>query len=195
MKKFKTCSLLVLALVGFSSAHAQSIGAYASYFNADDLENVYGGGALLQVPVSQNLYVILRVAHYPGSEYSSRLGPLEVPVFADVDFTPIDIGLGLQGALGNSTTVVYADAGFTYLMADGTFMVNEFTSDAKFEDENGWYGALGVRSGEKTQGFLEVQFRSSKADISSEESSQINDYMKEIDLDHLAVNLGVRFSW
>jgi len=198
MKKSTIISLIALALSGFVSAQqapAPSLGLYAAYFNADNLDNVYGGGVMLNVPLNDHVYVILRVAHYPGSEYSSKLGPTVVPVTADVDLTPIDLGLGLQIPLGNSSVVLYGDAGLTYMFADGRFMVNEFRSDSKVEDDFGWYAALGARVGEKVQGFVEVQFRTLTTDITSDTSTQINDYMKEIDLDHTVVNLGVRFSW
>jgi hypothetical protein len=188
--------LLTTCVIGTSGLGlAQTIGGYGSYLDTDDAGDAYGGGLQLTLPMGEILYIAARGTYYSGLEYTTALREGVVPVNAEADLTLLDLGIGLQHGVGEATTVLYGDAGISFLFTDADFEINNFPAEADWDDDEGWYATLGVRTGEDVQGFLEVQYRSLSSDLSSETSNQLDSISDDVTLDHFAVNLGVLVRW
>lgn len=188
----KGLAVFAVLVVFSAGARAQSIGAYGSYIFVDELDDVYGAGVQAQFPLSDVFFASVRGGYYPEVEREQTVAPVFIEI--EADYYPLDIGLGAQKAVDDLWTV-YADAGLSYIYIDSEIKVNGMMTPIELENEWGWFGALGVTVGHGVQGFCEAQYRTFTWSVDKSTLPPGTPSVNEIELDHIAVNAGIRFQW
>jgi hypothetical protein len=186
--------LFIMGCFGGASAQAQTVGVGASYVFVDELDDVYGVVGHVQVPMSEQLFVALRGALYQDVERSTSVGPIGIDITAD--YVPVDLGLGWAAPLGEGNWTFYAEGGVSYVFVESDIELNGFPTDVEIEDDLGWYATAGIRLGTGAwQGFAEAQFRTFKWSVDEGTLPPATPAPEEIDLDHIALNIGVVYQW
>jgi hypothetical protein len=186
-------SLLSLFLLN-SVSRAQEFGIGASYVFVEDLDDVYGVVGHALFPVSDSFYFALRGAAYQDVERSATVGPVQIDISAD--YYPVDFGLGWMTALGEGGMTFYTEAGGSYVFVESDIELNGSPFPAEIENDIGWYVTAGLRLGEGPwKGFIEAQLRTFTWSVDEGGLPPGTPTPDDIELDHIALNLGVAYQW
>lgn len=188
-------------LIGFSTgiclmhtAIAQTVGVGGSYVFVDELDDVYGVVGHLHIPLQEQVFVALRGASYQDVERITTVGPVGIKITAD--YYPVDAGIGWTSVPGDGGVSFYAEAGVSYVFVESDVELNGLPTDVEIEDDLGWYATAGLRLGSGAwQGFAEAQFRTFKWSVEEESLPPGLPAPEEIDLDHIALNIGITYQW
>jgi len=160
----------------------------------DELDDVYGIVGHVHMPIQENLYLSLRGASYQEVERTTSVGPVGIDITAD--YYPIDLGLGWRTPLGEGSWTFYAEGGVSYVFVESDIELNGFPTDVEIEDDMGGYLTAGLRVGTGSwQGFAEAQLRTFTWSVDEDSLPPGLPPPEEIDLDHIALNIGLVYQW
>jgi len=193
MKKPLLCLLLAAALSA-TGASAGTVSLYGSAWNTDDLDDTFGGGIALGVPLGESVVdVDLRAAYQ--DELSDR--PVDAlfedddPVFEPDGITVIPAEVGLRVNLNRGGVAnPYLGGGASY------FFIDPKRPGLTIDDEVGFYGLVGSRfgRGESANFFAEATYRQAEATAERGDVGEIVDRV-ELDLGGFGANVGVIWRW
>lgn len=188
-------ALLCVATAPAGAAYEFSIFG-SPYWAPDDTDEVAGGGLSFDIPVGSNWAVDLRGSYFeetrPDAFHEAfEVGDNQSPFRENgLEVVPLEVG-GRYNFLPESKVRPYAGAGVGYYMLD--------TDIGSVNDEGGYYGLVGLGLGnpEKTNFFIEANYRSMQATVEVDPNS-ISDFQGfdpkvGVDLDGLGFNVGVSF--
>jgi hypothetical protein len=143
MKKI-WASVAAAMVMGATTAWAGNLGAFGSFWNQKDGDNVAGGGVVFKVA---------RLVEVHGAYYEDST----VPGLGDLQAVPIDGGLSFDFANLDKINLV-AGGGATYYLLD--------SDDVEVDDDWGWYalGRLELKGKRTAALFGEVLYRWAELD-------------------------------
>jgi hypothetical protein len=153
-----------------------SVGAFGSYYDAEDASDAWGGGALVRMGIVDWFAIDARASYLDFSDSEFRMVPLEATAL-------------FRLPLYNQKLVPYAGVGVGYYIFD----VRD--SDADIDDGVGFFPLVGLelRFGSRNQwslfGEARWLFLSSDIDEAEDELRNLNDD----DIDGLGVNVGIMY--
>lgn len=186
--------ILALALLLPVSAHAGSFRLHGAYWDTDELGDTGGVGIAFSLPLAGALDLDLRAAYLQElvTDPFDSVFQDDEGLFAEDSFelTPIDVGLRfhLQRAGGIDP---YFGGGLTYVFLDTD------RRGVDFKDEVGYYAMFGARFGDNRGPafFAEALYRKVNATAETRRGGVILNDEVDIDLDGLAINAGVEWTW
>jgi len=166
----------LFALALFSvPATAGSFGAYGSYWNSEEADKSWGGGARIGFSFVKHLELEFHGTYFPN--FDTKLFLQNVGIKA----TPVDGGLRLN-LLPSAIVNPYVGAGVSHYFLD--------SDQGEIDDQNGWYGEGGLDFGEKnTRAFAEAMWRKLDTDIS------LGVFDSHTRFDGISFNAGVLWRW
>lgn len=200
MKKlFAPLALLMICLICASPAMATGFEVFGSYWNTSDVDDTFGGGVALGIPLGETgLGLKFRGTYYQEltDEPFDNLFDDDEPFFEDesLEILPIDAGLSYSFGRGE-TFNPWIEAGVTYFLLDTT------REGFEVDDETGFHVAVGSAFGnpDGVNFFVEGLYRSTEATFVRRERRGNDDIDLEdevnIDLDGIAVNAGIVWRW
>jgi hypothetical protein len=171
---------------------AQSLGVHGSYLDVRDGGDAYGFGAVLKASLTEWLFVEGRISRYESIDSSSESGPLRLRF--ESDLTPIEVGLGLELPLGNSASV-WLSGGLYWMRLSTETTLNGEPVPVDVDNNQGWYALAGLGTGDKVQLYIEVQYRTADAKLSSSAPVPALADLSDTDLHKVSANVGVRIRW
>lgn len=196
---FAPLALLMICLVCASPAMATGFELFGSYWNTSDVDDTFGGGIALGIPLGETgLGLKFRGTYYQEltDEPFDNLFDDDEPFFEEESLEVAPIEAGLSYNFGRSETVnPWVEAGFTYFLLDTT------REGFDVDDETGFHVAVGSAFGnpDGVNFFAEALYRSTEATIVRRERRGDDDIdlrdEVNIDLDGFAVNAGVVWRW
>ena len=185
MYRFRLIPLL--ALLPFS-LFAGGIGGFVTYLDSSDAGDGTGVGGLLQLGVSEEVALELRVSKVDDFEADLQLPFIVTPL--ELEVTPIEAGFTFDIPLQDSITP-YLGIGAGIYLIDAE--LDDF--DADLDDEFGWYALGGVRIGlsNTLHVFGEIFYRSLEGTVNDSRDFTLED--TDVDLGSLGANLGIMARW
>lgn len=189
--------LVVLALCAVPS-WATEFRVFGSYWNTSDVDDTFGGGLALGLPLGASPLSL----HFRGSYYQELTDePLDnlfdddddQDFFAEDSLEVLPIEAGLHYTFtpdGNFSP--WIGAGVTYFLIDTT------REGVNVDDETGWHVSVGSRIGNRTgvNFFAEALYRTTEATLERERDDDVDlEDEVAIDLDGFAVNAGLLWRW
>lgn len=134
MKKW----LSVLTIIGMSASYAlgSGLGGFGSYWDSEDADDTFGGGAVLRLDLDQSLKLDLRGSYF---EFDDREGGIE----ATLEVIPVEAALLVKLPLDQNFNA-YVGGGGGYYFADAEFKAPGGTADVDIDDEFGFFALGGV---------------------------------------------------
>lgn len=187
----KVWTIAAAALLGASTAWAGgSFGLYGAWWDTDDLDAGYGGGAKLKIAVAGTVALEVRASYIP--EFDA-----EDASFEDFAVVPVEAGLVVDVPLGEALTLYVGGGGGYYVTPEFESKVADADSlepDIDLDDVFGYYGVGGVEINlsPAIALFAEAQYRVVEVD-----EADIDDETVEVDLKltGVAANAGLLFKW
>ena len=176
MKRTLIVFVTILLLAGSTSASALGLAGFGSYSNTSDLDDSFGFGGKIDVPLGQSLFFLEgRGTYYPSFEKTILGEKLEVAGF------PLEFGPGVT--FGN----FFASAGISYFMWD--------PDEGSMDDTLGFYIAGGLRRSMQGLGlYLEGIYRVLDSTVEvTDDDITIN--KEDLDLNGFGINFGLSFSF
>ena len=176
MKRMLVVLVVMMLVLGTSSAWALDLAGFGSYCDTSDLDEAWGFGAKLDVGLGQSLlFAEARASYYPEFKKTIFEEELKVSAF------PLELGLGVRFAN------FFASAGLTYFVLD--------PDRGEMDNSAGFYLSGGFKSGPPQRGFGfygDVLYRvlTSTVEVGDDE---ITISKKDVDLDGFGINLGIVF--
>jgi hypothetical protein len=192
----RVLSIAAVVFIGATAAHAVDFKLYGSYWNTTDVDDTFGGGIGVSIPLGATpLSLSLAGTYYQelSDDPVSNLFDDDEGVFQDEGLEVLPLEAGLQFNLApRGAFNAWLEWGFTYFLLDTT------RSGFNVDDETGWHASLGSRFGSR-QGanfFAEVLYRSTEATLRRENNDNV-DLRDEvaIDLDGFSANVGLLWHW
>lgn len=192
MKKSVGALALLSLLTWAAPGQAQEFKIFGSYWNTNDVDDAFGGGIGLGVPLGATpLSLAFSGTYYQelSDEPLENLVDDDEGVFQDegLEVLPVDAGLHYTFPARGAFRP-WVGAGFTYFLIDTT------REGFDVDDETGFHVSVGSHFGQRTGAnfFAEVLYRSTEATLVDERGDNV-DLRDEvaIDLDGIAVNAGL----
>lgn len=191
--------LCVAAITLLTSAPSWAAGfeVFGSYWNTSDVEDTFGGGIGLAIPLGgAGLDLELRGTYYQEltDEPFGNLFEDDEEFFEDesLEVLPVEAGLRYNFA-ERGVFNPWIGAGVSYMFLDST------REGIDVDDETGYYVSLGSRFGDNDgpRFFAEARYRSTEATVRRERDGDGVDIDEDvaIDLDGVNVNAGILFAW
>jgi hypothetical protein len=191
----------VLGVVAFMFVWASAAGAvdfklYGSYWKTSDVDDTFGGGIGIGIPLGATpLSISLAGTYYQelNDDPVSAILDDDEAVFQEESLKVVPLEAGLQFNFApNGPFDAWIEGGFTYFLLDTTR--SNFTVD----DETGWHASVGSRFGsrEGANFFAEALYRSTEATLVNERNNNVD--LRDdvaIDLDGFSVNAGILWHW
>ncbi|HKI03882.1 MAG TPA: outer membrane beta-barrel protein [Thermoanaerobaculia bacterium] len=192
----RVLGIVAVMFVLASAAGAADFKLYGSYWNTADVEETFGGGIGVGIPLGASpLSLSLAATYYQelDDDPVSAIFDDDDPVFQEESLKVVPLEAGLQFNFApNGPFDAWIEGGFTYFLLDTTR--NNFNVD----DETGWHASVGSRFGsrEGANFFASALYRSTEATLVRERNDNV-DLRDEvaIDLDGFAVNAGILWTW
>ena len=192
----RVLGIVAVMCIWASAAGAVDFKLYGSYWNTSDLDNTFGGGIGVGIPLGASPLSISLAGTYYQELNDKPLRALfnnDQAVFQEesLKVTPLEAGLQFNFA-PNGPFDAWIEGGFTYFLLDTT------RSGFSVDDETGWHASVGSRFGSR-QGanfFAEALYRSTEATLVRENNNNVD--LRDnvaIDLDGFAVNAGLLWHW
>jgi hypothetical protein len=192
---------VVLGVVAFMFLWASAAGAvdfklYGSYWNTSDVDETFGGGLGIGIPLGTSPFSISLAGTYYQELDDDPISAAfddDEGIFQEESLKVVPLEAGLQFNFApNGPFDAWIEGGFTYFLLDTTR--NNFAVD----DETGWHASVGSRFGsrEGANFFAEALYRSTEATLVDERGNNV-DLRDEvaIDLDGFSVNAGILWHW
>ena len=192
----RVLGIVAVMCIWASAAGAADFKLYGSYWNTTDLDDAFGGGIGVGIPLGASpLSISLAGTYYQelNDEPVRALFNNDQAVFQEESLKIVPLEAGLQFNFApNGPFDAWIEGGVTYFLLDTTR--SGFTVD----DETGWHASLGSRFGSR-QGanfFAEALYRSTEATLVRDRRDNL-DVQDEvaIDLDGFSVNAGLLWHW
>jgi hypothetical protein len=171
--------LLLLACLACTSPADVGLGAFGSYWNTDDADEAFGGGAQLKLGTDP-LHLVIRGTYFDDL--------LDDDHTADIDLQaiPVEAGIELRRKV-SPATAIYVGGGVTYCFLDAG-------DRGEVDDEIGWYagGGIEIRLGKRVWLFGEAVWRNIEATVEYDDLGEITSDV-DFDLSGLGVNVGLVF--
>ncbi|RKX33267.1 MAG: hypothetical protein DRP22_00655 [Verrucomicrobia bacterium] len=128
----------VIAALSLQTAWAgNGIGVFGSYWNTDDFDDGYGGGAKLKVELAPGLCFEVRGAYYPD------LTDDEDDADIDLEVIPVEGDLIVELAI-QDTACIYGGGGVGYYFMDIDVEADGEELDVDVDDEIGYFAIAGL---------------------------------------------------
>lgn len=180
-------AFILSTILCVSNVSAEGLGVYASNWDPKEGGDVWGVGLHFRGG-EDLLYYEIRATYFEDISEDTGL------VTNDFEVIPVDVGLGLQYAVTEALNI-YGGGGLSYYFLDSQI--------GSFDDEVGYYYQIGadVKLNEGFGLFAEAVFRQVEGtvengltDLDNLDNLEYEDSI-QIDLDGLAVIVGMMFSW
>lgn len=189
---------LTLLLLSFpvSAVADTNFELFGSSWNTTDVDNTFGGGLALGIPLGNNgLGVKLRGTYYQelNDEPVEALFDDDEGFFQEesLEVLPFDAGLSYQFGREDAWARPWIAAGPTYFMLDST------RSGINVDDETGFHASVGSSFGNPSgfNFFAEALYRSTEATVRRDREPGVDDINIQdevaLDLDGISLNAGL----
>jgi hypothetical protein len=178
LRAFLAAGILAVGLAGAQPASAVdfSLGAFGSYYDADDAGDAWGGGGLLRLGLVEWFAVDARASYLEFSD-------------SDIRMIPLEAAATLRLPLMQNKLIPYAGVGVGYYFYDVK------SSNVNIDDDVGFFPLVGleVRFGARSQwglfGEARWLFLSSDFETAGDELTS----PRRDNIDGLAVNVGLLY--
>lgn len=187
-------SLLMAGGLLATSASAASFSLFGTYWDTDRLDEAFGGGIAVGIPLGEVVELDLRASYLEelNDDAFDAIFDDDEDVFQEttVEMLPLDVGLRFnlqrRGAVN------------PYIGAGGTYYLLDSNVGNDIDDEVGYYGMIGARFGD-AQGagfFTEILYRKVEATVVNNDLDDFDlDESVSLDLDGFSAIAGFRWSW
>lgn len=191
----KICTLLVLGTFLSAASYATSLSFFASYWDTDRLDEAFGGGIGVGIPIGPVVELDLRATYLEELTDDPIDGIFDddEDVFEEtsVELLPLDLGLRFNfHRVGVFNPYVGAGGTYYLLDVDGR--------GADIDDEVGYYGLVGARFGDDdgVGFFTELLYRKVQATVVGDDPDDFDlDNEVSFDLDGFSAQLGLRWNF
>ena len=176
--------VLGVVLLGAVAASANGLGVFGSYWDTNDNDDVWGGGAKLQIDLMENICVEARGAYFP--EFGDSSGEE-----LKVDIIPVEADAILKFPISDMLTP-YVGGGVGYYIFD---VENDIEGvDVDIDNEFGYFALAGVEIAfnEQVSLFAEGKYTWLEATIEASGDVEGEETGK---LDGFGGNAGLMLKW
>jgi outer membrane protein W len=191
MKKI-IVTIMMLGLFASAAHAANGLGVFGAYWDTDDMDDAFGGGARLKLEIVPNIAIEVRGTYFP--EFSREDNAFKYTVAA----IPVEGALTVSFPMNDQFSLYVGGGGGYYMFNDGELKV-KLTGDkvdADPDDEFGFFALGGAEfaiSGNVSL-FAEAKYTWLKFD-KIEVSGHSMDLGEDVKLDGFGANAGLMLTW